>query len=170
MLGTCAIPLVWYSFLIYLCCRRDIPSIARPKRLDLGQLSRGTCDVASKQGYTQSMARAQSQFLPKEKVHWLFGNGSRNHQAAWGWWKTSRQERSSAMGFRHVCRGQPGYVGLFLDSLSHICNSRKWRSAKYFSDWIKKTAFGAAAQTIVCRIYARDGDLFDRMNKVCRHS
>ncbi|EIN11148.1 hypothetical protein PUNSTDRAFT_124641 [Punctularia strigosozonata HHB-11173 SS5] len=38
--------------------------------------------------------------------------------------------------------------------------------AQYFSEWIKRTAFGPAAQTIVCAIYARDGDIFDRMNKV----
>ncbi|KAK7693428.1 hypothetical protein QCA50_002996 [Cerrena zonata] len=38
--------------------------------------------------------------------------------------------------------------------------------AKYFSDWIKKTAFGTQAQTIVCAIYARDGDIFDNMNKI----
>ncbi|EIN11146.1 hypothetical protein PUNSTDRAFT_131326 [Punctularia strigosozonata HHB-11173 SS5] len=38
--------------------------------------------------------------------------------------------------------------------------------AKYFSDWIKKTAFGPSAQTIVCAIYARDGEIFERMNKI----
>ena len=43
-------------------------------------------------------------------------------------------------------------------------------SAKYFSEWIKRTAFGAEAKTVVCKIYARDGDIFDRMNKVCMNS
>ena len=42
-------------------------------------------------------------------------------------------------------------------------------SAKYFSEWIKRTAFGAEAKTVVCKIYTRDGDIFDRMNKVCMY-
>ncbi|TCD70243.1 Magnesium-dependent phosphatase 1 [Steccherinum ochraceum] len=40
------------------------------------------------------------------------------------------------------------------------------RVAKYFSDWIKVTAFGPQATTIVCEIYARDGDKWDQMNKI----
>ncbi|KAL0065528.1 hypothetical protein AAF712_007439 [Marasmius tenuissimus] len=40
------------------------------------------------------------------------------------------------------------------------------RVAKYFSDWIKATAFGPQAKTIVCEIYARDGDKWDKMNKI----
>ncbi|KIY73891.1 hypothetical protein CYLTODRAFT_416546 [Cylindrobasidium torrendii FP15055 ss-10] len=40
------------------------------------------------------------------------------------------------------------------------------RVAKYFSDWIKATTFGAGAKTIVCAIYARDGDKWDAMNKI----
>ncbi|KAF5384553.1 hypothetical protein D9757_006407 [Collybiopsis confluens] len=38
--------------------------------------------------------------------------------------------------------------------------------AKYFSDWIKVTAFGSRAKTIVCQIYVRDGDKWDKMNKI----
>ncbi|KAJ8501495.1 hypothetical protein ONZ45_g12140 [Pleurotus djamor] len=38
--------------------------------------------------------------------------------------------------------------------------------AKYFSDWIKRTAFGLEAKTTVCRIYARDGEVFDQMQKI----
>ncbi|KAG7097701.1 hypothetical protein E1B28_005026 [Marasmius oreades] len=38
--------------------------------------------------------------------------------------------------------------------------------AKYFSDWIKATTFGPQAKTIVCEIHARDGDLWDSMNKI----
>ncbi|KAG7097697.1 hypothetical protein E1B28_005022 [Marasmius oreades] len=40
------------------------------------------------------------------------------------------------------------------------------RVAKYFSDWIKKTAFGPQAKTIVCEIYARDGEKWDKMSKI----
>ncbi|KAK1227921.1 hypothetical protein PQX77_009060 [Marasmius sp. AFHP31] len=40
------------------------------------------------------------------------------------------------------------------------------RVARYFSDWIKATAFGPQAKTIVCEIYARDGDKWDQMNKI----
>ncbi|KAJ8094245.1 hypothetical protein PM082_006784 [Marasmius tenuissimus] len=40
------------------------------------------------------------------------------------------------------------------------------RVAKYFSDWIKATAFGPQAKTIVCEIYARDGDKWDKMDKI----
>ncbi|KAL0065522.1 hypothetical protein AAF712_007433 [Marasmius tenuissimus] len=40
------------------------------------------------------------------------------------------------------------------------------RVAKYFSDWIKVTTFGAGSKTIVCEIYARDGELWDKMNKI----
>ncbi|EIN11909.1 hypothetical protein PUNSTDRAFT_142120 [Punctularia strigosozonata HHB-11173 SS5] len=38
--------------------------------------------------------------------------------------------------------------------------------AKFFSEWIKKTTFGPQASTMVCAIYARDSDIFHRMNKV----
>ncbi|KAJ3553153.1 hypothetical protein NM688_g3766 [Phlebia brevispora] len=37
--------------------------------------------------------------------------------------------------------------------------------AKYFSKWIQPT-FGAQATTIVCSVWARDGDIFDSMQKV----
>ncbi|KAJ8520249.1 hypothetical protein ONZ45_g2929 [Pleurotus djamor] len=38
--------------------------------------------------------------------------------------------------------------------------------AKYFKDWIKYAFGGSAAETIVCKIYARDGSVWDRLNKV----
>ncbi|KAJ3552994.1 hypothetical protein NM688_g3857 [Phlebia brevispora] len=38
--------------------------------------------------------------------------------------------------------------------------------AKWFSNWIKGQAFGAQATTIVCAVYARDGQIFDSMKKI----
>ncbi|KAF8840344.1 hypothetical protein BDN67DRAFT_981104 [Paxillus ammoniavirescens] len=38
--------------------------------------------------------------------------------------------------------------------------------ASYFNQWIKGNAFGQGAQTRVCALWVRDGDLFDRMNKI----
>jgi len=37
--------------------------------------------------------------------------------------------------------------------------------AKYFSEWITKTTKGFS-QSTVCEVYARDGDIWDRMNKI----
>ncbi|KAJ8463365.1 hypothetical protein ONZ45_g17608 [Pleurotus djamor] len=38
--------------------------------------------------------------------------------------------------------------------------------AKYFQEWIKYAFGGKSATTIVCKIYARDGAIWDRMNKI----
>ncbi|TFK22409.1 hypothetical protein FA15DRAFT_748753 [Coprinopsis marcescibilis] len=38
--------------------------------------------------------------------------------------------------------------------------------AKYFANWIKQTAFGPQAQTIVCAIYARDDSIFNSLPKI----
>ncbi|KAG7097700.1 hypothetical protein E1B28_005025 [Marasmius oreades] len=38
--------------------------------------------------------------------------------------------------------------------------------ARYFRDWIKVTTFGPASNTTVCEVYARDGEIWDKMNKI----
>ncbi|THU80938.1 hypothetical protein K435DRAFT_972556 [Dendrothele bispora CBS 962.96] len=40
------------------------------------------------------------------------------------------------------------------------------RIAKYFNEWIKGNAFGQQATTIVCKIWARDGDIFTNLPKI----
>ncbi|PPR01111.1 hypothetical protein CVT24_000407 [Panaeolus cyanescens] len=88
-------------------------------------------------------------------------------------------------GARHLASKLIGYSGMDLDTIELLekggrrqdrKEAARWgyamyvaddpRVAKYFSDWIKKTAFGPQAKTIVCRIYARDGDIWDNMNKI----
>ncbi|KIK95093.1 hypothetical protein PAXRUDRAFT_11659 [Paxillus rubicundulus Ve08.2h10] len=38
--------------------------------------------------------------------------------------------------------------------------------ASYFNEWIKGNAFGQDAKTQVCALWVRDGDLFEKMNKI----
>ncbi|KAF8649632.1 hypothetical protein AX16_005721 [Volvariella volvacea WC 439] len=38
--------------------------------------------------------------------------------------------------------------------------------AKYFSSWIKGNAFGQGAQTNVCSVWVRDGDIYDNLAKI----
>ena len=75
-----------------------------------------------------------------------------------------RQDRKEAArwGFAMYIADDPAmWVHRFLD---HSDSYRPFVSAKYFANWIKGNA--GFSQTIVCSIWARDSDIWDRMNKV----
>ncbi|THU80939.1 hypothetical protein K435DRAFT_971238 [Dendrothele bispora CBS 962.96] len=111
-----------------------------------------------------------------------------NYQQGLATWRRNKEIRSPYLGTNpssYPKRKFLGYSGMDLGTIQLLESggrrqdrkeAARWgyamyvaddpRIARYFNEWIKGNAFGQQATTIVCKIWARDGDIFDRLQKL----
>ncbi|KAK7458729.1 hypothetical protein VKT23_009728 [Stygiomarasmius scandens] len=111
-----------------------------------------------------------------------------NYQQGLEMWRRNKSIISPYLGTNPISypkKKMIGYSGMDLSTIQLLENggrrhdrkeAARWgyamyvaddpRVANYFSEWIKGNAFGQQATTIVCRIWARDGVIFEQLPKI----